>query len=92
MTTLTLQETNSGGDPISPVARYRYSEIRAAISLRCPRIDLKKLQHLIDIACQAVGHPVDVTHFERGALTFSARLICVDNTLTRAKVNRIIIR
>lgn len=92
MTTLTLQETTSDGTPTGEAKRYTYHEIHAAISLRCPRMNAKQLRHYVDLACAAVGHPVDVTHWERGALMFSARLVCVKNTRTRVNNHKIITR
>ncbi len=73
------QETTQGGEPIGEKERVWYRDLPAKVSLRCPRMDMKKLAHLIAIAMH--GGPVDLSHFERGALIYSARLQLISDRL-----------
>ncbi len=65
-------ETDHEANPTEQKVKVYLGDLRAKVLLRCARFDGKKLAHLIDIAME--GGPVDLTHFERGALVWSARL------------------
>jgi hypothetical protein len=80
MTMFTLQETKGDGEAKGEPRRLSYHELPAAIALRVPRMKVKQLKHFIDLAVAHPTHPVDVTHWERGALIYSARLVCLYNT------------
>lgn len=67
-------ETDAEGNEKERPRLIHYSEMRTAVRLRCPRIDDKKLRRLLEIACTTPGYPVDLTHFEKGALVYSARI------------------
>ena len=73
-TVFEFQQTHNNGDPIGELRQYKYSEIHAAISLRCPGMNVKRLKHFIDLAVAAKGGPVDVSHWVRGAMVWSARI------------------
>jgi hypothetical protein len=65
-------ETTQDGAPKEAARPIWLRDLPVTVSLRCPAMSKKKLAHLIDIAMY--GGPVDLTHFEKGALVFSARI------------------
>ncbi len=65
-------ETSADGEAREKPRRIWLRDLPTTVSLRCPAMPKTKLAHLIAIAMH--GGPVDLTHFERGALVYSARL------------------
>ena len=80
-----FHETDSGGNAREKTRTVHHREIEHVILLRCPRMDRKKLAHFLALANAAPNHPIDVTHFERGALAFSARLLLAVEEKPHAK-------
>ena len=72
------QKTTSDGENIGAPEVMSLRSLRARLSLVCPRMPLEKMEHFIALAHAGKGGPVDVTHFERGALVFSVRLWCIE--------------
>lgn len=77
----TVYQTDSEGNQIqNPEKLNSRQEILSYFSLRCPRMDLRRLRHLIELAFAAPNGPgVDCTHWEEiggdRRMMFSARLL-----------------
>lgn len=78
-------ETTPSGDPKEKPKRIHHREIETVVMLRCRRMNRNQLKHFIELAMAAPNHPVDITHFERGALVFSARMLMEQKEEPHAK-------
>jgi hypothetical protein len=67
-------ETDAEANPKTEKRRIEFSDIAVTLSLRYPG-PVRQLRHFIQLACSAPGHPVDVTHWQEGALVYSARIV-----------------
>lgn len=65
-------ETKADGTPSEQPRNIAYEDRRILfLRWKWSRVDL---QHFIDLACACPGTPVDVTHWEKGNLIYSARM------------------